>query len=244
MEINLRRSLRKFEEMRKVEIVTNFMPHAEGSCLIKFGETHVICSATIDENVPHFLRKTGKGWLTAEYGMLPRSTGSRMQREVTKGKPDGRTQEIQRLIGRSLRAAINTDIIGERQIIIDCDVIRADGGTRTAAITGGYVALKLAVNKAMKSGIIKRDPIISQVAAISAGIVGNNPMVDLEYTEDSSAEVDGNFIMNADGSIIEIQMTGEKRGFSEKEFSMIFDYSKQSITELFKIQNQAIKDAA
>ena len=244
MEINLRRSLRKFDEMRKVEIITNFMPHAEGSCLIKFGETHVICSATIDENVPPFLRKTGKGWLTAEYGMLPRSTGSRMQREVTKGKPDGRTQEIQRLIGRSLRAAINTDVIGERQIIIDCDVIRADGGTRTAAITGGYVALKLAVNKALKSGVIRRDPMISQVAAISAGIVGNNAMVDLEYTEDSSAEVDGNFIMSSDGSIIEIQMTGEKRGFSEKEFSAIFSYSKQSISELFKLQNQAIKDAA
>lgn len=244
MEINLRRSLRKFDEMRKVEIITNFMPHAEGSCLIKFGETHVICSATIDENVPPFLRKTGKGWLTAEYGMLPRSTGSRMQREVTKGKPDGRTQEIQRLIGRSLRAAINTDVIGERQIIIDCDVIRADGGTRTAAITGGYVALKLAVNKALKSGVIRRDPMISQIAAISAGIVGNNAMVDLEYTEDSSAEVDGNFIMSSDGSIIEIQMTGEKRGFSEKEFSAIFSYSKQSISELFKLQNQAIKDAA
>lgn len=241
MELNLRRSLRKFDEMRKVEIITNFMPNAEGSCLIKFGETHVICSATIDENVPPFLRKTGKGWLTAEYGMLPRSTGSRMQREVTKGKPDGRTQEIQRLIGRSLRASINTDIIGERQIIIDCDVIRADGGTRTAAITGGYVALKLAVNKALKSGLIKRDPMITQVAAISAGIVGNNPMVDLEYTEDSNAEVDGNFIMSSDGSIIEIQMTGEKRGFSEKEFFSIFSYSKQSIEELFKIQIQAIK---
>lgn len=244
MELSLRRSLRKFDEMRKVEIITNFMPHAEGSCLIKFGETHVVCSATIEENVPHFLRKTGKGWLTAEYGMLPRSTGSRMQREVTKGKPDGRTQEIQRLIGRSLRAAINTDIIGERQIIIDCDVIRADGGTRTAAITGGYVALKLAINKALKSGLMKRDPIISQVAAISAGIVGNNAMVDLEYTEDSTAEVDGNFILSSDGSIIEIQMTGERRGFSEKEFSAIFGYSKQAIAELFKHQNQAIKEAA
>ena len=244
MELSLRRSLRKFDEMRKVEIITNFMPHAEGSCLIKFGETHVVCSATIEENVPHFLRKTGKGWLTAEYGMLPRSTGSRMQREVTTGKPDGRTQAIPRLIGRSLRAAINTDIIGERQIIIDCDVIRADGGTRTAAITGGYVALKLAINKALKSGLMKRDPIISQVAAISAGIVGNNAMVDLEYTEDSTAEVDGNFILSSDGSIIEIQMTGERRGFSEKEFSAIFGYSKQAIAELFKHQNQAIKEAA
>jgi ribonuclease PH len=236
----IRRSGRAHDQMRKVELEPNYSPNAEGSCFIKFGNTHVICTATVDSYVPPFLRDKGQGWITAEYGMLPRSTSQRNQRESSKGKIDGRTHEIQRLISRSLRSVVDLKALGERQIIVDCDVIRADGGTRTAAITGGYVALFLALSKLRKNNTIKTMPIISQVAAISCGIVGGTPILDLEYIEDSTAEVDANYILSGQGGIIEIQATGEKRPFSEEEYSRLYDLAKKGVSELLKIQNEVI----
>jgi ribonuclease PH len=241
MEIDARRSLREFDELRNIECEINFLPYAEGSCFIKFGNTHVICSATIDQGVPYFLRNTGKGWVTAEYSMLPRSTQTRIQRESVKGKLDGRTQEIQRLIGRSLRSVVKLECLGERQIIVDCDVIRADGGTRTASITGGYIALNLAIKHALAKGIIYKNPIIDQVAAISCGIVGKKPMLDLEYIEDSEAEVDANFVMSGSSNIIEVQITGEKRPFTELEYNNLFSLAKKGILELIKLQKKYLK---
>lgn len=240
MDIDFRRSLRKLDEMRKVECELNFLPHADGSCLIKFGDTHVVCSASIESQVPHFIRNTGKGWVTAEYGMLPRSTHTRMQRESAKGKVDGRTQEIQRLIGRSLRSVVDLGALGERQVIIDCDVIRADGGTRTASITGGYIALHLAMKKAFESKMIKRFPIKAQVAAISCGIVNGQPMLDLEYTEDSTADVDGNFVMSSTGDIIELQITGEERPFTQQEHSQLMALAQKGISELIQLQKSVL----
>lgn len=240
----IRRSGRTFDEMRKAEFEVNYLPHAEGSCLAKFGNTHVLCTATIDLQVPPFLRDKGTGWITAEYGMLPRSTGVRYQRESLKGKVDGRTQEIQRLIGRSLRAAVDLKLLGERQIIVDCDVIRADGGTRTAAITGGFLALHQAIKKLLREGVIRTDPIKTQVAAISCGIVNGSPLLDLEYVEDSQADVDANFIMSTDNQLIEVQATGEKRPFSEAEYNEIFSLAKKGVAELLIMQRNIIKKHA
>jgi ribonuclease PH len=205
------------------------------------GNTHVICTATIDESLPHFLRGTGKGWVTAEYGMLPRSTHSRMKRESTLGKQSGRTQEIQRLIGRSLRAITELNLLGERQILIDCDVIQADGGTRCASITGAYIALYLALNKLIKDRVLSKMPLIAEVAAISCGIVNGITLVDLDYNEDSNAEVDANFIMSSTGGIIEIQATAEKRSFNEDQFKDMLALAKASILELNLSQRQALK---
>jgi ribonuclease PH len=240
----IRRSGRTFDEMRKVEFDVNYLPHAEGSCLAKFGNTHVLCTATVDLQVPPFLRDKGTGWITAEYGMLPRSTGVRYQRESLKGKVDGRTQEIQRLIGRSLRAAVDLKSLGERQIIVDCDVIRADGGTRTAAITGGFLALHQAIKKLRREGVIRTDPIVTQVAAISCGIVSGHPLLDLEYVEDSQADVDANFIMSNDSLLIEVQATGEKRPFSEEEHNQLFSLAKKGVAELLIMQRQIIEKNA
>ena len=237
---NLRRSLRQFNELRKVECELDYIPSAEGSCLIKFGNTHVICTASFDNQVPHFLRNTGQGWITAEYSMLPRSTDRRMQREASKGKLDGRTQEIQRLIGRSLRAAADLKKLGERQIIVDCDVIRADGGTRTASITGGYIALHMALQKLYDKKIIHKFPINSQVAAISCGIVNGSTLLDLEYVEDSDAEVDANFVMSGDRNLIEIQISGEKRAFSSQEYTSLYNVALEGIDQLLAFQRKIL----
>jgi len=234
---------RSFDQLRSVVFVPHFNPYAEGSCLIKFGNTHVICNATVDERVPPFLRNTGSGWVTAEYSMLPRSTHTRMQRESAKGKVSGRTQEIQRLIGRSLRAAVDLKMLGERQIIIDCDVISADGGTRTASITGGYVALVLALHKLKKDGLLTKIPLINQVAAVSCGIVNGKSVLDLDYKEDSSAEVDSNFVMNSRGKIIEVQGTAEAGVFSREQLDGMLDLAEKGIKELTDLQNKTIEQS-
>ena len=238
--MQIRYNNRKNHELRKVEIQIGYNKHAEGSCRISFGDTIVLCTATIEDRVPYFLKNTGKGWITAEYGMLPRSTNSRIQREASKGRQDGRTQEIQRLIGRSLRVAVDLQILGERQILIDCDVIQADGGTRTASITGGYIALSQAVKKLMKTGSLKISPIKTQVAAISCGIIGGNHLLDLDYEEDSNAEVDANFIMDKFGNFIEIQSTSEKKSFSTEDLLKLSDLAKDGIKELLLKQQEAL----
>ena len=214
----MRPSNRNINQIRPVSIKTDIIKNAEGSCNIKCGNTEIICTATIDENVPHFIRKTGLGWVTAEYGMLPRSTNSRMKRESSRGKQGGRTLEIQRLIGRSLRTCVDRLLLGERQIIIDCDVIQADGGTRCAAITGGWIALKLASDHLVKNQIIDENPIINQVAAISCGIYNDEPILDLDYEEDSNVKTDANFVLNQKNEIIEIQVSAEKDPFSYKDY--------------------------
>lgn len=231
---------RRPDSLRDVSCEISFMPHAEGSCLIKFGNTHVVCTATVDKEVPRFLKGKNQGWVTAEYGMLPRSTGTRMQRESAKGRLDGRTQEIQRLIGRSLRTVVDLKALGERQIIIDCDVIRADGGTRTASITGGYIALHQACQKLARDRVIAKSPIIGQVAAISVGIIRNTPLLDLEYSEDSNAEVDANFVMTADNKIIEIQATAEQKAFSEEQYYAMLTLAKKGISELVSLQMKTL----
>ena len=236
----MRPSGRKLDELRSVYIETNITKHAEGSCLIKIGDTHVICTATLEERVPTFIKGSGLGWVTAEYGMLPRSTGSRMRREAASGKQGGRTVEIQRLIGRSLRAGIDRVALGERQISIDCDVIQADGGTRCAAITGGWVALKLAVNKLLKAGDLVSDPLFSPVAAVSCGIYAGQAILDLDYPEDSEAGVDGNFIMLADKRLIEIQMSAEGGAFSRSQMDQLIDLASNGIDELVKAQARAL----
>ena len=236
----MRPSKRKNNELREISIETNFLNSAEGSCIIKFGNTHVVCSASLDETVPSFLRGKNQGWLTAEYGMLPRSTHQRMKRESAQGKQSGRTQEIQRLIGRSLRAIVDLKALGERQILIDCDVINADGSTRTAAITGSYIALHLAINKLSSKKLIKSNPIISQVAAISCGIRNNEVILDLDYEEDSDAEVDANFVFSSTGKLIEIQGSAEKEPFSEEQFIEMLQIAKKGASELFAMQNKAI----
>ena len=236
----MRPSGRKLDEIRPVSIETNIAKHAEGSCLIKVGDTHIICTATLEERVPTFIKGSGLGWVTAEYGMLPRSTGSRMRREATSGKQGGRTVEIQRLIGRSLRAGVDRVALGERQISIDCDVIQADGGTRCAAISGGWVALKLAVNKLLKSGAIISDPLISPVAAVSCGIYAGQPVLDLDYPEDSEAGVDGNFIMMANKNLIEVQMSAERSAFSRAQMDQLIDLAEIGIDDLVKAQAKAL----
>ena len=236
----MRPSRRTIEQIRPISIEINVAKHAEGSCFIKCGDTHVLCTASIEENVPHFLRKSGLGWVTAEYGMLPRSTGSRMRRESGSGKQSGRTLEIQRLIGRSLRAVVDRVVLGERQVTIDCDVIQADGGTRCAAITGGWVALRLAINHLMKKNIIKNDPLIDHVAAISCGIYAGSPIIDLDYIEDSEAGVVANFVMSSDMKLIEIQGSAEGSRFTRDEFNQLLDYAEIGIKNLINAQKKAI----
>lgn len=237
----MRNDNRKNNQLRNVSIETNINIHSDGSCLIKCGNTHIICTATIDENVPRWMRNTNKGWVTAEYGMLPGSTNSRIRREAASGKQSGRTQEIQRLIGRSLRSVVDLGRLGERQIIVDCDVIQADGGTRTASITGGYVALSLAINKLTKERRIAKSPIICDMAAVSCGIYNDEVILDLDYLEDSNAEADANFVMTSEGKIIEVQATAEEFPFTQDQFSKMMQYSMGGISELIKIQKQAIQ---
>ena len=235
----MRPSGRSLDQMRDVTIETNVTKHAEGSCMIKVGETHVLCTATLEERVPPFVKGSGLGWVTAEYGMLPRSTTSRMRREATAGKQGGRTVEIQRLIGRSLRAGVDRVALGERQITIDCDVIQADGGTRCAAITGGWVALKLAVNKLMKTGAVITDPLIDPVAAVSCGIYAGQSVLDLDYPEDSEAGVDGNFIMTGSKKLIEVQMSAEGQVFSRAQMNELMDLAEKGVSELVMLQKAA-----
>ncbi|NIY95026.1 ribonuclease PH [Salipiger sp. HF18] len=236
----MRPSGRHLSEMRTVSIETGITKHAEGSCLIKVGDTQVICTASLEERVPPFIKGSGLGWVTAEYGMLPRSTGSRMRREATSGKQGGRTVEIQRLIGRSLRAGVDRVALGERQITIDCDVIQADGGTRCASITGGWVALRLAVSKLMKAGDVKTDPLVSPVAAVSCGIYAGQPILDLDYPEDSEAGVDGNFILRGDGQLIEVQMSAEGATFSRAQMSELMDLAEKGVAQLVEAQKAAV----
>lgn len=231
---------RNNNSLRKIKIIKNFNIHAEGSVLIESGNTKVICTATVGEKVPPFLKNTGKGWVTAEYSMLPRATEERTQRESAKGKLGGRTMEIQRLIGRSLRAAVDLEKLGERIITIDCDVIQADGGTRTLSISGGFIALALAIKKLLSEKIISINPIISNVAAISVGIIKGETMVDLKYSEDSNADVDMNVIMNAKGEFVEIQGTGEEATFSREQLNKLLDLGESGIKEIIKMQNEVI----
>ncbi|ARM86748.1 ribonuclease PH [Rhizobium sp. CIAT894] len=237
----MRPSGRKIDQMRKVSFERNFSKHAEGSCLVKFGDTHVLCTASLEEKTPPWLRNTGKGWVTAEYGMLPRATGERMKREAAAGKQGGRTQEIQRLIGRSLRAVVDLQALGERQITLDCDVIQADGGTRTASITGGWIALYDCLKWMESRNMIKVDRVLKDhVAAISCGVFASQPVIDLDYLEDSSAETDANFVMTGAGGIVEIQGTAEGTPFTEEEFSSLMGLAKNGIGELVALQKQAI----
>jgi ribonuclease PH len=229
------------QELRSIALTRGYTKHAEGSVLVEFGDTKVICNASIDNSVPGFLRGKGSGWVTAEYGMLPRSTGSRMLREAAKGKQTGRTVEIQRLIGRSLRAALDLEALGENTITLDCDVIQADGGTRTASITGACVALADAVNRLLTEGKLSANPIKRMVASVSVGIVDGVPVLDLDYPEDSTADTDMNVIMADDGGIIEIQGTAEGEPFSETEFSQMLTLAKQGIADLFQHQQEALK---
>ncbi len=228
---------RKADELRKIILEPNISEYAEGSCLVSFGKTKVLCTASVDKYVPPFLKNSGKGWVTAEYGMLPRSTHTRMDREAAKGKQSGRTIEIQRLIGRSLRAVMDLNKLGERQIIVDCDVINADGGTRTAAITGGFLALKFAVQRLLNKGLIKQNPINDSVSAISCGIFKGEAVLDLEYTEDVDAEVDANFVITGSGKLVEIQCTGEEATFSEEDFGKLLTLAKKGCAELKELQN-------
>ena len=236
----MRPSERLPDTMRAVTLETKVNRYAEGSCLVSFGHTKVLVTASLDEGVPPFLRGKGQGWVTAEYGMLPRATHTRGRREAAQGKQSGRTQEIQRLIGRSLRAVTDLKALGERQISIDCDVLQADGGTRTAAITGAWVALRLATRYMMEEGLITADPILDQVAAISCGVFANVPVLDLEYEEDSQAEADANFVLTGAGDIVEIQATGEKRGFTQGEFEALFSLARKGIGELVEMQKAAV----
>ncbi|MCR4377815.1 MAG: ribonuclease PH [Rhodospirillales bacterium] len=236
----MRPSGRAFDELRTVTLEPGFAKHAEGSCLVKFGDTHVICTASLEERVPSWIRGTGKGWVTAEYGMLPRATGSRMNREAAKGKQSGRTQEIQRLIGRSLRAVTDLEAMGEIQVTVDCDVIQADGGTRTASITGAYVALHQAFQNAVERGIINSVPLIDQVAAVSCGLFKETPLLDLDYLEDSAAEADTNFVLTGAKGIVEIQGTAEDYPFSEEQFFSLMTLAKKGVGELIVLQRRAL----
>ena len=236
----MRPSGRKLVELRPISIETGVMSHAEGSCLIRMGGTHVLCTASVEEKPPSFLRGTGQGWVTAEYGMLPRATHSRNRREAAAGKQSGRTQEIQRLIGRSLRAGVDRLALGERQIVVDCDVIQADGGTRCAAITGGWVALRLAVNRLLSARLLTSDPILDHVAAISCGIYAGQPVVDLDYAEDSEAGTDGNFVLTGAGRLVEVQMSAEGAAFSRSEMDALLDLAQAGTTELIAAQKAAV----
>lgn len=240
----IRSSGRLPHQLRPVSLEIGIMKHAEGSCLVKFGETQILVTATVEERVPPFLRHSGKGWVTAEYGMLPRSTGTRMDREAVRGKQSGRTQEIQRLIGRSLRAIVNTAKMGERQILVDCDVIQADGGTRTASITGAYVAVYEACRTLVERRLVKENPLCGQIAAVSCGLYKGTPILDLDYEEDSRAEADANFVLTHTGNVIEIQATAEDKPFPETHFQEMFSLARQGIAALTEIQNQALGQAS
>lgn len=236
----MRPSGRTPDQLRPVTITRQYTRHAEGAVLVEFGDTKVLCTASVENSVPRFLKGKGEGWITAEYGMLPRATHTRGRREAAQGKQSGRTQEIQRLIGRSLRAVVDLKALGERQVTLDCDVVQADGGTRTAAITGAWVALSQACRYLAAEKVIKADPILDQVAAISCGIHQGAPVLDLDYEEDSSAEADSNFVLTGQGAIVEIQATGEKRGFSRGEFDALFELAQAGCAELFTLQRAAL----
>ncbi len=239
--MSIRPSSRAADQLRAVTLETGVNRYAEGSCLVAFGHTRVLVTASLEEGVPGFLRGKGQGWVTAEYGMLPRATHTRGRREAAQGKQSGRTQEIQRLVGRSLRAVVDLKALGERQISVDCDVIQADGGTRTASITGAWVALRQCCDYLLAEGLIKADPILDQVAAISCGIHQNTPVLDLDYEEDSAAEADANFVLTGSGAIVEIQATGERRGFSMGEFDHLFGLARGGISELCLLQAAAMR---
>jgi ribonuclease PH len=236
----MRPSGRAFDQMREVSLEPGAARHAEGSCLARFGHTHVLCAATVEERVPPFLRNTGKGWVTAEYGMLPRSTNTRTPREAARGKQSGRTLEIQRLIGRSLRAVTRLDALGERQVIVDCDVLQADGGTRTAAITGAYVALHRALAKLVEAGGLPRLPLREPVAAVSCGIVGDAAVLDLDYAEDSAAKADANFVLSASGGIVEIQVTAEETPIAAEQLASMQALAAGGIAGLVELQRRAL----
>jgi len=236
----MRPSGRNQDELRAVTIETGVTKHAEGSALIRMGDTHVLCTASIEDRPPPFLKGTGLGWVTAEYGMLPRATTSRNRREAAAGKQSGRTQEIQRLIGRSLRAGVDRVALGERQILIDCDVLQADGGTRCAAITGGWVALRLAANRLLKAGLVTSDPITDHVAAVSCGIYAGQPLLDLDYAEDSEAGTDGNFVMTGRGRLIEVQMSAEGATFGRDEMTRLLDLAEAGVAALVAAQKAAL----
>ncbi len=238
-----RPSGRADDELRAIELEPAAALHAEGSCMARFGHTRVLCTASLEGRVPVWMRGRGRGWVTAEYGMLPRSTHSRTQREAARGRQSGRTLEIQRLIGRSLRAVIDLDGLGERQIIVDCDVIQADGGTRTAAITGGFVALSLAVGRLVARGSLASSPLTGMVAAVSCGLVGGDPVLDLDYGEDASAEADANFVMTDAGDIVEIQATAERKTFTRGELERLLDLASGGITRLVELQKDALATA-
>ncbi len=238
----MRPSGRKPDEMRPVAIETGVSRHAEGSCLISVGETKVLCTASLEENVPGWLRGLGRGWVTAEYGMLPRATGSRMRREAKSGQ-SGRTQEIQRLIGRSLRAVVDLEALGERSIVIDCDVLQADGGTRCASITGGWVALKQCIDWMKARDMLESDPLKDHVAAISCGVYGGQVILDLDYAEDSEAETDANFVITGAGGLVEIQATAEEDPFTEEQFGEMLKFARAGITALVQAQKQAVESA-
>lgn len=237
----IRPSGRSADSLRTIELIPGYSKHAEGSCLAKFGNTHVLCTASVEERLPGWMKGLGKGWVTAEYGMLPRSTHQRMDREAAKGKQSGRTQEIQRLVGRALRAVVDLPGLGERQIKIDCDVIQADGGTRTASVTGGYVAMAQAMQHLVKIGALPKLPLIDSVAAISCGIYEGNAVLDLDYNEDSSADTDANFVITGKGGIVEIQGTAEKEPFSQDEFLKLLDLARTGCKELDAIQKAALE---
>jgi ribonuclease PH len=239
-----RASGRASDELRELQIIPNTMPFAEGSASIRLGDTHVLCAATVDERVPSWMRGQGKGWITAEYSMLPRSTKERTPREAVSGKQGGRTVEIQRLIGRSLRAGVDLKLLGERQVIIDCDVVRADGGTRCAAITGGYVALAIAINALRRQGRLNRDPLATAIAAVSVGIVRGAAVLDLDYVEDSAAAVDCNIVGTRDGAYVEIQATAEGKPFDRQHLGDLLDLADLGLAELFAAQREAISSAA
>jgi len=225
--------------LRPVDLIPGFSRHAEGSCLARFGDTHVLCTASAEPRVPGFLKGSGKGWVTAEYGMLPRSTHTRTEREAARGKQSGRTLEIQRLIGRALRAVVDRSAMGEMQITVDCDVLQADGGTRTAAVTGAWVALALAFRRLRALNVLKLDPMAGQVAAVSCGIVKGVPVLDLDYTEDSAAEADANFVLTGDGRMVEVQGTAEGAPFTEDEFTALVSLARKGVAELLALQRQA-----
>ena len=231
---------REITAIRPIKITPNVIGNADGSCMIEIGKTRVICTASIDNRVPFWLKNTGKGWVTAEYGMLPRSTNQRMSREAKSGKHSGRTQEIQRLIGRSIRACVDLEKIPEKQIVIDCDVIEADGGTRTASITGAWLALKFCVERMMKLGLVNKSPIKSQIAAISCGILNGQVLIDLDYEEDSAAEVDANFVFTSDFELIEVQSTGEEKTFKVDDLNKMLNLVKENSHKVFEAQKKAI----
>ena len=236
----MRPSGRAFDQLRTISLEPGFAKYAEGSCLARFGDTHVLCTASVEEKVPSFLRNSGKGWVTAEYGMLPRSTHSRTDREAAKGKQSGRTQEIQRLIGRSLRAVTDLTAMGEMQIKVDCDVLQADGGTRTASITGAYVALHLAFQKLVAAGKLASVPLIDHLAAVSCGIYEGQPVLDLDYAEDSSAQADSNFVLTGLGGIVEVQGTAEERPFTRDQFQTLLQLAEKGVAELVAAQKKVL----